>query len=295
MNWSFRLCRVFGIEIRLHWIFVLLVAWFGYDAWQEKGWQAGIETVVMVLLVFLFVTLHELGHSLVARRHGVGVQDITLLPIGGISRLSHIPEDPNVELKISLSGPAVNVAIAILLMPVLFIVTELSHLRGWAPASPASSNVFTAPGILATLIYINVVLAVFNTIPAFPMDGGRILRALLAKFFPFVTATRIAARVGRSMAFGFIAIGFLVDPHWMLRQPILILIAFFIYMVSRQEERMAEYLHRHPRPTPDEEDEEEGPAPEAPAVEDKLDDTTRAFVDLARKLDDITGRNQLGR
>lgn len=292
MRWSFRLCRVFGIEIRLHWIFVLLVAWFGYEAWLAAGWQAGVSIVVTVLLVFLFVTLHELGHSLVARMHGVRVQDITLLPIGGMSRLSHIPEDPNVELKISFSGPAVNLAIAALLLPLLFIAVILHYMSASPLTSPLSSRSLTAADIMVKLIQINVILAVFNFMPAFPMDGGRILRALLAKFFPFVTATRIAARAGRAIALGFVVGGFLVNYRWMLGQPLLIIIAFFIYMASWQEEKMVEYQHRRPRPISPEDEPEEG---EEPPPEKDLDETARAFVALARKLDHITGRNQLGR
>ncbi len=291
MRWSFRLCRVFGIEIRLHWIFVLLVAAFGYQRWQEEGWLAGVAIVIWLLILFLFVTLHELGHSLVARAHGVRVEDITLLPIGGVSRLSHIPEDPSVELKISFSGPAVNLAIAVLLLPLFFIVTELHYIRGASLGTLASNQVLTLPGIVAALIEVNVVLAIFNFIPAFPMDGGRVLRAILARFFPFVTATKIAARVGRAIAVGAIATGFLVDYRWMAGQPLLIFIALYIYMASGQEERMVEYTHRRAAfATPGEEDD----APQF--VETKhVDETTRAFMELARKLDNITGRNQLGR
>jgi Zn-dependent protease len=227
----------------------------------------------------------------VAKAHGVRVEDITLLPIGGVSRLSHIPEDPNTELKIAISGPLVNLVFAALLLPLLFISAALSHLLH--PSRILSSpHAFTATNLVATLIYINLMLAFFNFVPAFPMDGGRLLRAFLAKFVPFVTATRIAARVGRIIAVGTIVTGFLVNYRWMLSNFLLIVVAIFIYLAGWQEERMVEY--QHSRRQPDDLESEEAEEPGEKPGDTSADETARIFQDLARKLDNISGRNQLG-
>jgi len=288
MKWSFKIARVFGIEIRLHLIFILLLLWIGLDQWSAHGPAAASWTVGRLSLLFVFVLLHEIGHSLVAKRYGVRVQDIVLTPIGGMSRMSNIPENPNTELKIAVCGPAVNVLIAAVLMPVFFILTAW---YGPATLSLQDMNIPTPPGIVLEMIAMNMILALFNVLPVFPMDGGRILRATLAKFFPYVTATRIAAGTGRTVAIGALAVGFILNYQWMLNQPLLIIIAAFIYMAGWQEQRMVEMQHA---PTaPGQPIETTGMV--LPDNAPPTDDATKAFGDLAQRLEEIKNRGQAPR
>ena len=229
IKWSFRIARVFGIDIRVHIVFLLvplIIAFQNADAGFGMALAAGLYT----LMAFAFVLFHELGHSLVARRFGVGVCDITLLPIGGMARLTHIPEDPATELKIAIAGPLVNLGFVALLMPPFFVAFAGSY-GGFRvlPQGPAD--------VLLALIIINGVLAIFNLVPAFPMDGGRILRALLACFLPYVRATRIAAITGRVLSVGLFVLG-MSTGSW-----IAMLVAFFVFMAGTAEYRMVRMRH----------------------------------------------------
>ena len=221
MRWSFHLARIAGIEVRIHFTFLLLLAglWFYKLA---HGGLAALETVLYVCLVFFCVLLHEFGHALAARRYGIQTPDITLLPIGGVARLERMPEKPSEELVIAVAGPLVNVAIAILLLP---FAGAVLHPEVFAHAGL---------GLLPSLFLTNIGLVMFNLIPAFPMDGGRVLRALLAMRMDYARATGIAASIGQSIA--------VAGGLWALlnQQPMLVLVAVFIYFGAQSEASLAQ-------------------------------------------------------
>lgn len=220
MGWSFPIGRLFGSELRVHATFLLLLAWVGAVAWIEGGAQAALHNVLFILALFACVVAHEFGHALTARRYGIRTPDITLLPIGGVARLERLPENPRQEILVALAGPAVNVVIWAVLVGLFgarTAVGDLAHLE-----SPAAD-------FLARLASVNLFLVLFNLIPAFPMDGGRVLRALLSLSMGRVRATRAAAGAGQVIAFLF---GF-----WGLASGnlILLLIAVFVYLAAQAE------------------------------------------------------------
>ena len=218
MRWSWRLGRLAGIDVKVHATFFLLVAWVGMTYWLAGQGVAGVLSgILFILLFFGCVVLHELGHALTARRFGVETRDIILLPIGGVARLDHIPDKPRQELWIAAAGPAVNVAIA----TGLFVWLQITG--GWEPLKQMSMTGGATPQKLAVL---NVFLALFNLIPAFPMDGGRMLRAVLAMRLEYVQATQMAASIGQGLAYVF---GFL----GLFTSPLLIIIAFFVWIGVR--------------------------------------------------------------
>jgi len=221
MGWSISLGRVAGTEIRIHLTFFLLVAWFGIAAGVRGGQAAGVEAVLFILAVFGCVVLHEYGHVLTARQYGIKTKDITLLPIGGVANIERMPEKPEQELVIALAGPAVNVVIAALLFGIFGANLDAEKLA--ASATPEQEIDF-----VTRLALVNVILVVFNLIPAFPMDGGRVLRALLAFRMKRSKATEIAARIGQAIAFGF---GFL----GLFGNPLLLLIALFVFLAASHE------------------------------------------------------------
>jgi len=224
MAWSWRLGRVAGIDIYIHATFALLIVWL-IMVHVTHG-STPLETLAgisFVLALFGCVVLHEYGHALTARRFGVKTRDITLLPIGGVARLERIPKDPKQELLVALAGPAVNVVIAGVLYAVVWLAGTQAGTRG-------SELMGLHP--LGDLADINLVLAAFNLLPAFPMDGGRVLRALLAMKIPRVNATRIASALGQGMAVLFALVGFGVFGP---AQPFLLFIALFVYLGAVQE------------------------------------------------------------
>jgi Zn-dependent protease len=217
MKWSYRIARIAGIDVRIHLSFVLLPVIFGFIGWREGGLAAAGESVLFILLLFFCVVLHEFGHAMAGRHFGIRTPDISLLPIGGVAHMERIPEKPWQELVVALAGPAVNVVIAIVLGAILAVTGGL-----WIVTPDAWRT------LLQNLMTINLALVAFNLIPAFPMDGGRVLRAVLGFFLPFTTSSRIAARTGQVMALLFVAGGFLWNP-------MLLLIAFFVFNGARQE------------------------------------------------------------
>lgn len=223
MKWATTLGRFAGIDVKVHVTFLLLLAWVALMHWRAEAGVAGtLAGIAFTLALFACVLLHEFGHALTARRYGVETRDIILLPIGGVARLERIPDNPRQELWITVAGPAVNVAIAI----VLGFWLELTG--GWQPVEQLT----VAGGSFAErLLVVNVFIALFNLVPAFPMDGGRILRALLGMRMDYVAATRIAAGVGQTLAVGF---GFL----GLFSNPFLILIAFFVWIGAARERDM---------------------------------------------------------
>jgi stage IV sporulation protein FB len=219
MGWSISLGRIAGTEVRIHLTFFLLLAWFGLVAGAQGGVAAGFASIGFILAIFACVLAHEYGHVLMARRFGIGTRDIILLPIGGVASIERMPDNPTQELLIALAGPAVNVVIALIL--VVFFGANL----GAGNADPAALQNIDFVSRLAVL---NVVLVVFNLLPAFPMDGGRALKALLSYRLDKVTATRIAARIGQAAAFG---LGFL----GLFGNPLLIFIALFVFLAASHE------------------------------------------------------------
>lgn len=225
MKGALRISRIAGIDIYLHWTFgLLIVGIFAFYVLHGVGVNAAMAGVLLVLAVFGCVVLHELGHALMARRFGVPTRDITLYPIGGVARLARIPEEPIQEFWIAVAGPAVNVLIATLLALVL-----------WALGNSFDPEALVRPQghFLTSLMWINLMLVGFNMLPAFPMDGGRVLRALLALHLNYVRATQIAANVGQGMAVLFGLFGLISF------NPILLFIALFVYVGAQQEAQQA--------------------------------------------------------
>jgi Zn-dependent protease len=222
VRWTIPIGTVFGIKIELHVTFLLLVAWIALDEGLLQGnLRAALSAVVLLLLVFGCVLLHELGHALTARRYGIVTRDIILLPIGGVARLQRMPDQPWQEIVVALAGPAVNLVIAILLAGLL---TALGR-----PVAPFALS----DGVAEQLLFINVVMMLFNLIPAFPMDGGRVLRAALALKLPYPRATRIAAGIGQGIAVLFGLVG--LAQHL----PMLMLVALFVFIAAAEERALA--------------------------------------------------------
>jgi Zn-dependent protease/CBS domain-containing protein len=228
MRWSFKVARVAGIEVKIHITFLLVLAYFGAVYWQQGGMRGAVEGVGFTLLLFLCVLLHEFGHAFAARAYGIRTPDITLLPIGGVARLERMPDKPVQELVVAVAGPAVNVVIAFVLVVFLAVKVHMSDL----------ADIDRGGGLLENLLYMNVMLVVFNAIPAFPMDGGRVLRALLAMMMDHTQATLIAARVGQVLAVGFAVWSFSGGPSMLL------FIAMFVFVGAQQELAYARFRSR---------------------------------------------------
>ena len=213
MGWSLKLGKWFGIEVNLHVTFLLLIGFLAFTGFlATRNADAVAGNIGFLLALFLCVLLHEFGHALAARRYGIPTKDITLLPIGGVARLERMPTDPKQELVVALAGPAVNVAIAIALLPIV-----------------AVSNVAFFERLFAT----NLFLVAFNLIPAFPMDGGRVLRAGLALKMDYAKATSAAAKLGQGFAVVFGISGLFTNPF-------LVLIAVFIWFGAASESMMVQ-------------------------------------------------------
>jgi Zn-dependent protease len=228
MKWSWRIGSIAGIALYVHATFLLLLAWVALAEYQTSGSAAGaVGGVVFVLAVFATVVLHELGHALAARRYGIRTRDITLLPIGGVARLEHMPREPRQELVVALAGPAVNVGIAGL----LFLGLGLTGGVALSLDSATLSEGFLERGFAVRLLAVNLWLVLFNLIPAFPMDGGRVLRALLAmRHGDYARATERAAQVGRFFALVFGLVGMFV-----IGNPFLVIIALFVWLGAAAE------------------------------------------------------------
>jgi Zn-dependent protease len=219
MRWAYRIGRVAGTDIKVHITFVLLLGWLAFEAYSTSGQAAAIDETLFILALFACVTLHEFGHILMARRFGVRTPDVILLPIGGVARLERIPEEPSQELLIAIAGPVVTLAIAL----VLYLGLRLAG----SPEPLLPPNVNTGP-FAGRIMAVNILLLGFNLIPAFPMDGGRVLRALLATRIGLVRATRAAATVGQVLAVG-------MGLYGLSGSPVLVLIAFFVFVGATTE------------------------------------------------------------
>ncbi len=219
-RWSWRAGKLAGIDVQVHATFLVLLAWILLSHLAAgHGLREALGGVALTVAVFTIVVLHELGHALVARHYGIRTRDILLLPIGGISRLERMPDRPSEELRVAIAGPAVNVVLAAL----LFGASALAHHEVALGAMHVVGGSF-----LAKLAWVNVTLAVFNLLPAFPMDGGRVLRAILAMRMDRVRATAIAAACGQAMALLFGLVGLWTNP-------LLVFIALFVWIGAQAE------------------------------------------------------------
>jgi Zn-dependent protease/CBS domain-containing protein len=224
MRWSLHIGSLGGTEIRIHVTFLLFLIWIGAIYYRQGGADAAWQGTIFIVLLFLCVLLHELGHVFAARRYGVQTRDVTLWPFGGIASMERMPEKPSQELIVALAGPAVNVAIAAALLLWLgprFNAETLTQID-----NPAVSMAAKVAGA-------NIILVVFNMIPAFPMDGGRVLRALLAMRMGNARATEVAATIGQGFAVVFGILGIFYNP-------MLIIIAVFIFLAASGEAAQAQ-------------------------------------------------------
>jgi Zn-dependent protease/predicted transcriptional regulator len=220
MKYSLSLGKISDIKVEIHWTFLILIVWVILSGLRTQSTpQQLMWSVLYVLAIFVCVILHEFGHALAAKKFNIKTTSITLLPIGGLAQMESIPEKPKEELIVAFAGPAVNILIAVVLYPITGLSTEtLKQL----------STTLGPDNFLMALMSVNVWLAIFNLIPAFPMDGGRVFRALLSFKMGHVAATRIAASVGQLLAIGFVFFGFFYNPF-------LIFIGFFIYIGAGSE------------------------------------------------------------
>jgi Zn-dependent protease len=223
MRYSLSIGKIAGISVYLHWTFLILVGWIMMGTLQAGAtWIDAMWSLLLLATIFLCITLHEVGHALMARRFGIATRDITLLPIGGLARMEALPEKPREELLVALAGPAVNLVIALILFP--FVQRIDPNL--------AMSSI-GAVNFVPALFGVNIWLALFNLIPAFPMDGGRVFRALLAFRTGYVRATRTAAALGQVLAMVFVFAGFMLNPF-------LIFIGLFIFLGAQAEAGIVE-------------------------------------------------------
>jgi len=226
VSWSLKIGRIAGIDVYVHWTFSLLVIWFFLaQLFTGQGVVGGLVAVLFLCTIFLCVVLHELGHALTARHFGIRTRDITLMVLGGVARLERMPRNPVHEMLVAVAGPAVNVVIGAALL--LAIVLRGSFGVSMAPEEAMGLN--SVSQFLHLVFVANVVLVVFNALPAFPMDGGRVLRALLAMRLDYVEATQVAAKVGQAMAIAFALIGLLLG--WWL----LLFVAIFVFLGAQAE------------------------------------------------------------
>ena len=230
MKWSMRLGSLAGIAVYVHATFLILLLWIALSYWRsEQNLQAVVQGVVFILALFGCVVLHELGHALTARHFGIQTRDIILLPIGGVASLEKMPDDPKEEILVALAGPAVNVVIAGL----IWLFLSLQH------PVPLDLSALLKGNMLQQLLVVNLFLAAFNLLPAFPMDGGRILRAVLALRMDHIAATRMAASVGQAFALWLGLVGLLYNPF-------LLFIALFVWIGAMAEagtEEIRSLLH----------------------------------------------------
>jgi Zn-dependent protease len=220
MRWSYTIGRVRGTEIKVHVTFLLLLAWFGWLAYSSDGPRAGVAAIVFLVAFFCSILAHEFGHITMAARFGIRTPDVILLPIGGVARIERIPDEPRQELLIALAGPAVTLALVILLA--LYAVATGESLE------PRTALADDSP-LVTRLLVSNALVLLFNLIPAFPLDGGRVFRALLASRLGLVRATRIAGSVGQAFAL------LLGVAGVVLNAPLTLLVAFFIFLGAGAE------------------------------------------------------------
>jgi Zn-dependent protease len=219
MRWVYTIGRIAGTEIKVHVTFILFLGWWALLGYQAGGPGVAVSAALLLLALFACILLHEFGHIFMARRFGVRTPDVILLPIGGVARLERIPDVPRQELLIALAGPAVTAALALIFYLLLRLTGGDAGVDELNPVAP----------FLNQLLVANVWLLLFNLIPAFPMDGGRVLRALLASRMGMVRGTRVAATLGQILAVAGGLYGLTAA------QPLLVLVAFFVFLGASAE------------------------------------------------------------
>jgi len=224
MKWVYTIGRIAGTDVKVHLTFVLFLGWWALLGYREAGVNGAISAALLLLALFACILLHEFGHILMARRFGVRTPDVILLPIGGVARLERIPDEPKQELLIALAGPAVTAALALIFYLILRFTGGDADVGQLNPIAP----------FLTQLLVTNVWLLLFNLIPAFPMDGGRVLRALLASRMGMVRGTRVAATLGQTLALAGGLYGITAQ------RPFLVLIAFFVFLGASAEAEAVE-------------------------------------------------------
>ncbi|HTS86978.1 MAG TPA: site-2 protease family protein [Gemmatimonadales bacterium] len=227
MSWSIRLARIMGTDVKVHFTFVLLLAFLYLGTRNSQGPEEALTTLVFFLALFLCILLHEFGHILMARRFGIRTPDVILLPIGGVARLERLAEEPRQEFLIALAGPAVTLLIAVALSVWL-------RASGEPLVWPWPGQPMDEASLWQALFYTNVGLLAFNLVPAYPMDGGRVLRAVLGTRIGMVRSTRVAARVGQGLAMAAGVYGLVQSQPWLM------LIALFVFFGAAQEASMVE-------------------------------------------------------
>jgi Zn-dependent protease/CBS domain-containing protein len=228
MRWSWTVARIAGINVDVHATFLILLVWIALSGYASTHTAAGaIAGVLLTLAIFASVVLHEFGHALTAARFGVKTRSITLLPIGGVAHLERIPQRPRQELAIAVAGPAVTLLIA----AALYLLLRATG----TPTTPPATATGTISSFATQVMWVNVVLLIFNLLPAFPMDGGRVLRAALAMRMSFTRATEIAARIGKAFALVFVVVGLFV-----VNNPFLVIIAVFVWLSAAAEAAAAQ-------------------------------------------------------
>lgn len=224
MKWVYTIGRIGDTEVKVHLTFMLFLIWWAVGGYQQAGVSGAFAAALWLLAVFGCILLHEFGHIFTARQFGVRTPDVILLPIGGVARLERIPEEPKQELLIAIAGPAVTAAIALVLFGVIWLSGNDAGLGDLSPSRP----------FLSLLMNVNVYLLLFNLIPAFPMDGGRVLRALLASRMGLVRGTRVAATLGQVLA----GVGGLYAIT--IGHPLAVLVAFFVFLGASAEAEAVE-------------------------------------------------------
>lgn len=222
MKHSLQIGRPFGIKISIHWTFLFLIAWVVIiDIQQGLNFKQTMLSILFILVLFVCVVLHELGHSFTAMRFGADVKSITLLPIGGMANISKLPETPKEELLMTIAGPAVNVVIALILYVIISAFGNVDF-------QEIDFTAITGENFLTMLLFVNLFIVAFNLIPAFPMDGGRILRALFSFRMDKLKATRLAKITGQAFALTFMIVGLFINPF-------LVIIGIFVFLGASAE------------------------------------------------------------
>lgn len=232
---SLKIGQFFGIGVYIHWTFFLLPLWAIINLRDSP--ISPLTIVGLIAAIFTCVVLHEFGHALTARLFGIGTRDITLYPIGGVARLERMSEKPWEEFWIAVGGPAVNVLIALLLIVGGIAIARIDPSLIQFPTEGGFTS--TTGLLFWNLLFANIIMILFNMLPVFPMDGGRVFRSILSMWVGQLKATRIAAFLGVP-----VAILVLIPLAWMMGSPWLFVVVLFVLIAGQQELRYVEWKHQ---------------------------------------------------